>query len=128
MIKFRVIATNHSVRDSLTDRVPSLVPKAWIVARLVVSVAKVEIPVLPIGLPQYLVLFQGKRSCAVEVAFKADEVAHGRERVIKNDIQSATVHLVDRGAPHINRSKMWLEDRQVQRRILIVSPRLIDEW
>ena len=74
-----------------------------------------------------MMLLQGERSGCVQVAIETDQVAESSECIIENDVHAAGMNLLDRVSPPIDGAEMWLENREVEWRVLVVAPGGVDK-
>lgn len=74
LVKVTVVASNKLIRAVEVDQLACLVPKCRIVARVIVSIAKFEVEILPRRLVFKLVFVDGKRRTFVEVTFETEKI------------------------------------------------------
>ena len=127
LIKVAVVAARELGPDIARDGVAGLVPEGRVVAGFVVLVAKREVAVLPARLPDRLVLLRVEGGGRVEVVLEADEIAQGRHGVLHDDKHVARVNGVDRVLPFLQGAVVKVEEGEVQRRVRVGTPRLVDE-
>ena len=89
MIEVTVITALKLFGDPVIDGVSSLVPETRKLASRVVLVARLEVEVPSVALPNHSVLGGIVRRGLVEVAFKADKISHASTSVSKSAADQA---------------------------------------
>lgn len=121
------VASVHLVCHIVANWITSFQPEARVVTCLVVGIIKFKIPVSSLALPDYLVFVQCERSGFVEVTFEAEQVTESSECVVEYHVHTTSMYFIDGFLPFSNVAKMVVQDSEVERRVGIVGPWLVDK-